>query len=744
MIRNSAVEKTGLGSFLLINTIITVVAVSIVSMVLVGFILVRAIENIREAEHEQSIETMKRGIAIQLQYFDFSMLEYTLNDMNSAIGFERIEAFDKYGTLRASTGSDDIDDDEGKVVDLYVGSDVHIGSIKVWGEQALSVTNSFDTQYIFGLFLPVLIFAISGAILHRRIRMKVIEPLQNMTEKIRILRTRGFDNRSENFEFHELNEIFLAFQGAWNKQERESQAKMAEMSKRLSQTLVLKHSLTNAGVAISYLVPGNENDLQVIGTTLPLYLKKALTQSNFSEDNIIKILEQHNCVVTELPSTKSHSESSSVFEIQVRLGEEECWRVSLVRTDDGGSALLAIDVSELFAAQNELFFKQRMDALGALTSGVAHDFNNILAIILGGLEVANKSYDENVEKSLKPVWRAAVRGRGLVRQLLTFARKAPRKPELIDPSAVIDHFTEIMPAVLGENIRLNSSKSTKSLVNCDRNLLETALTNFLVNARDSMPMGGTITFGVKDVKEPEIKKMKLDTKQEYIDFFVIDEGEGVPNDIGEKIFDPFFSTKPHGEGTGLGLSLVYNFAVASGGHLYYSSEPQLGTSFHLILPVGDSNNNLVEAPKQKRVTRKNSVIKLFVIDDEESLAQIIKIYFEKIGYKVNTFRDVKSFVDQIENVKNEDIVISDIHLQDGSGLEIAELLFKRNLECRLLLMSGNMHEGIRQAADKYRATKVEKPFSLAELSAILNDEGEDLDAANSIETKEQKTNDLVH
>ncbi len=715
-------QKSGLGKFLLINTIISVIAVSIVSMAVVGFWLANATKNIREAEHEHSIEIMKRGVAIQLQYFDFSELKYTLQIMNESLGFERIEAYDKYGTLRANTGINEFVYNEGRDVELYEGSDVYIGKVRVWGKPTFKIITNFDRLYIFALFLPAFIFAISGVVLYRRIRRKVIKPLQNMTEIIRISKTKNIEQKSDIFEFNEFNEILLAFQDTWSEFECESQGKVSEMAKRLSQTLVLKHSLTNAGIAVSYIVPDNENDLQVIGASLPPALEEAMTQSDFCEKNIIKIFESHNCIVNELTPTKPDSDHNPQFTIQVRLDDLECWRVSLVTTEDGGLALLAIDVSELFAAQNELFFKLRMDALGALTSGVAHDFNNILAIILGGLEVANKSYDANVEKSLKPVWSAAVRGRGLVRQLLTFARKAPRKSELIDPGEVIEHFAEIMPAVLGDNIRLNSSNSTDFLVNCDRNLLETALTNFLVNARDSMPKGGTITFGVKDADNIEIQKLKLDHEQKYVDFFVIDEGEGIPDAVGEKIFDPFFSTKPHGEGTGLGLSLVYNFAVASGGQLYYANMPNSGTSFHLILPVGENDETILETPKLNQAKEIDKMTNLFVVDDEDGLVQVIKIYFENIGYKVFPFRDVTSFLDQIDCVKNDDIVISDIHLQDGSGIEIAEELSKLDINCRLLLMSGNMHEGITDSANKYGATIVEKPFSLSELSVILSNE----------------------
>ena len=699
------------------QTIASVVTVSLVSMALLGYFLIRTDENAKQVQINQSIETMKRSVSIQLQYFDFSTLEYTLQEMNRAIGFTRIEAYDKYGTLRATIGSDVAATDQKKIVSLTEDEDVEIGTLLFWGQPTFGLSLRLNDPLIFGLFLPILLFVISGLWLHRNIRSKVIAPLQEMRESIRYSEKEGVGIAHKPFQFRELEEIFGAFEKAKNKQEQESQAKLNEISKRLSQTTVLRHALRNAGVAVCYLDITTKDKLQFLGTKLPAQIEKAFTQSDFSKSKVLQLLEAENCIVTEITLDDDNSKAAGTnpFTLQVRLGDRDCWRISLVTTANMGLALLAIDVSELYMAQNELFFQQRMDALGALTSGVAHDFNNILAIMLAGLENTNSIHGEQVQDSLKPVWSAAVRGRGLVRQLLTFARKTPRSQETIEPRMVVEHFAEIMPAVLGPHIRLKTKVLTDAVVNCDRNLLEVALTNFLVNARDAMPTGGVAMLGVKSVLQHDYKKYKLDKHQEYVDFFVTDEGKGISEEIREKIFDPFFTTKTPTHGTGLGLSLVYNFAIESGGKLTYEDLPNVGTCFHLILPKGAKAPDSLPYANSNNEALPLKESKLFIIDDEVSLVNIIKVYFERKGYQVIGFNQVATFLDQIEFVGSEDIVLTDIHLPDGSGLEIADALRNRNIKCRLILMSGNVDEGIFRSSEKFDAKVVEKPFQLSNL-----------------------------
>lgn len=230
---------------------------------------------------------------------------------------------------------------------------------------------------------------------------------------------------------------------------------------------------------------------------------------------------------------------------------------------------------------------QKVEALGTLTSGVAHDFNNLLSVVQGNLELLQAypdapDRDEFLEEALK----AAKRGATLTRQLTSYGRKADLMPTRINPEETLRAVEEMANRVLPANITLTiHANSSDSVLFVDESLLHSALLNLVINARDAMPNGGAIALRCTDPAHPP-QGLRLTAAKAYVGFEVSDTGSGIPEDVLPNVLDPFFSTKPLGQGSGLGLPMVYGFAQQSGGDISLDSTVGVGTSVTIYLPKG--------------------------------------------------------------------------------------------------------------------------------------------------------------
>ncbi|MDZ3838334.1 MAG: ATP-binding protein [Rhodospirillales bacterium] len=284
-----------------------------------------------------------------------------------------------------------------------------------------------------------------------------------------------------------------------------------------------------------------------------------------------------------------------------RLYEDERirgWRESIVYKLPGGEVVeLFDDVTQRQATEEQLRHAQKMEVVGQLTGGVAHDFNNLLAIILGNLQLLRERLgNDPVARELvaDALW-SAERGAELTHRLLAFARRQPLNPAVTDVNVLIGGMIELVRRTVASSSPGNPAVAVEETLEqglwpatIDRGQLESALMNLIVNARDAMPGGGTLTLSTANVvvEAPEVEAEANDTiaPGAYITVAVSDTGVGIPKDVIAHIFEPFFTTKRPGEGSGLGLSMVYGFAKQSGGHVEVESEPSRGTTVRLYLP----------------------------------------------------------------------------------------------------------------------------------------------------------------
>ena len=412
--------------------------------------------------------------------------------------------------------------------------------------------------------------------------------------------------------------------------------------------------------------------------------------------------------------------------------EEDGWRVRKdgtffwasvvidpIRDEDGellGFAKITRDISErreaqlnLEKIQRQLAESQKLDALGQLTGGVAHDFNNLLMIISGNLHTLRKlaGNDAKGVRAVQAIEAASQRGASLTRQLLTFARRQSLNPQTVDPADRIRSVREVLDAALGGSVQLIIDVADGIWpVMVDSAEFETALVNLVINARDAMPDGGSVTVRASNICIDDGNR-----KGDHVAIKVEDTGVGIAPDIVVKVFDPFFTTKPIGKGTGLGLSQVHGFAHQAGGTVAVASELGKGTSFTICLPR--SERPIENADTEVSAIGSGTVL---LVEDNPDVANASTALLEQLGYSVRWVSDADAALREVEG-DGIDLVFSDIVMPGKmDGLSLARAIKLKHPALPILLATGYS-----EAAQNARADFpiLRKPYQLHELSRAL-------------------------
>ncbi|MFT4121810.1 ATP-binding protein [Bradyrhizobium sp.] len=382
-----------------------------------------------------------------------------------------------------------------------------------------------------------------------------------------------------------------------------------------------------------------------------------------------------------------------------------------------GFAKITRDITErrnaqikLEAMQKQLAESQKFDALGQLTGGVAHDFNNLLMIISGSLGILRRAAadDAKVDRAMSAIETATKRGAALTNQLLTFARRQSVNPQAIDFAGRVAAIREVLDAGVGSSVRLGFDIAPDTWsIKTDVSELETALLNLVINARDAMPDGGTVTIGSRNIVRPEAP-----FAGEFVAISIADTGLGIPSDVLDKIFEPFFTTKPVGKGTGLGLSQVHGFAHQAGGTVMVASELGKGTTFTILLPRGP-DAPLREIPEAASFRGSGTVL---LVEDNPDVAVVSTGLLEQLGYNVRRVADAEAALREIEN-NGVDFVFSDIVMPGKmDGLGLAHHLRETRPGLPILLATG-YSEAAADVSGEFPILR--KPYEIHELSEAI-------------------------
>ncbi len=411
--------------------------------------------------------------------------------------------------------------------------------------------------------------------------------------------------------------------------------------------------------------------------------------------------------------------------------------IALVKNENGETEQLIVQISDLSERRevNERLLKaQKMEAIGQLTGGLAHDFNNLLTVIIGNLQLLDGKFgaDDKSARRVSEAIDAARKGSDLTKQLLAVARKQELAPQEVEVNALVRGMEPLLSRTIGESVSLKVETvvgNVQALI--DPSQLESAILNLAINARDAMEKSGTLTIETQTTtldafyaeRHPDV------TPGPYVMIAVSDTGSGMSPELLEKVFQPFFTTKPQGQGTGLGLSMVYGFIKQSGGHISVYSEVGHGTSVKMYLPhkmVGASaatgsaqvvaDMALAPAPARKK--------RILVVEDQEAVRAVACGFLEDFGYDIVEAGDGFQALSVLQEEPDIDLMFSDVVMPGGmNGFDLAQAALSLRPDLKVVHTSG-YPKGAMVHQDEPRFKEgfiIMKPYRRDDLQKIIRD-----------------------
>ena len=438
--------------------------------------------------------------------------------------------------------------------------------------------------------------------------------------------------------------------------------------------------------------------------------------------------------------SEEKSENKNVRKITTKLkksdGEDISVEISLkIATFDDmlTAVIIARDITERINSlyekeklQKKLFLSQKLESVGRLAGGVAHDFNNMLSIILIHSELALGKIDPTNEfyNDFMGIYNAAQRSADLTHQLLSFAKKQIVAPKIVELNIIIDNMLSMLRRIIGEDIHLAwVPKRNLWKLKVDPTQIDQILVNLCVNAREAIPSTGKVIIETNNISLDNFSCLYQEnlTPGDYILITVSDDGCGMDKEELDHIFEPFFTTKNSGKNTGLGLATVYGIVKQNKGYIHVYSEPQIGTTFKIYLPRYAGKKDLdIPSPTQKDLVHdtKGRLETILIVEDEIDVLEQLKRMLQKMKYKVLTANTpLKAITLAMNFSENIDLLLTDVIMPEMNGKELSEKLslIYPNLKC--LFMSGYTSEIIahRGIIDKDLCF-IQKPFSIKDLA----------------------------
>ena len=417
---------------------------------------------------------------------------------------------------------------------------------------------------------------------------------------------------------------------------------------------------------------------------------------------------------------KGLTKSGEVFPMELAVGEAQA----------SGQRIFTGFIRDLTTRQKmeaELRQSQKMEAIGQLTGGVAHDFNNLLTVIAGNLEMIEGSLsDPDQREMLREAQDALQEGAKLTAQLLAFGRRQPLNPEPTDIGPLVSNFAELMRRTLGESIELSIvTTGSAHLAVVDATQLQNALLNLVINARDAMPRGGRLTIEISHARlDADYAQMYPEVRTgRYVLIAVTDTGEGMSEEVRQRAFEPFYTTKPTGAGTGLGLSMVYGFVKQSGGNVQLYSELGGGTSVRVFLPLAEGVQSAAQptASIVELEAMRGGAETILVVEDDPRLRRVVTRRLRSLGYQVIEAENGANALKLLAAHPEIAMIFTDFVMPGGmNGNELADAAFATRPDIKVLFTSGYAEPAV--ARRQLRAGAwLKKPYTAIELADRIRD-----------------------
>lgn len=390
--------------------------------------------------------------------------------------------------------------------------------------------------------------------------------------------------------------------------------------------------------------------------------------------------------------------------------------------------LLQAEAAERERAESALRQSQKMEAVGQLTGGIAHDFNNILTGVIGALDIMKRRIAtgrlDDLERYMDIALTSAQRAAGLTARLLAFSRRQSLDSRPTDINALVRSLEDLLHRTMSEKVDISilpGDDVPPGVV--DANQLESAIINLAINARDAMPDGGKLTLetSVTDLDDDYIADRPGIAPGRYVVVAVSDTGVGMDSSTLEKVFEPFYTTKPIGQGTGLGLSMVYGFAKQSNGQVRIHSSPGIGTSVKLYLPVAEQWDDSPDN-QTAQIIEEGSGQTVLLVEDDDSVRLLIGEVLEELGYAAAVAAEPETAIRMLQTGRTFDLVISDVGLPGMNGRQLAEIARQHLPDVPILFVTGYAENATARAGFLgENMDMITKPFQIELLSVKISE-----------------------